>query len=252
MIGEARGAPVRALFLAGLAAALLFAAGNAAALLALGRPELVFGILANPSTGLFREFAASAAAAGVMLLYACARRRSAPARITFRLACLGLLLSLAAAAAVGTVLYMPWRTGWHTLTAALPLVGLGLAAAAPAEKLLPGSPRNDRRWTEALLAAAPPVAGAAVWLAALGFGPAPTADPTAARLLTGDLARPFWGGFVLLGCVLPALPALTHAGGLPGKAARPAALLSAALAAAQASGLTAMLGGAAAWSFFSP
>lgn len=252
VLGERRRAPVRALFFAGLAAAVLFAAGNAAALLALGRPELVFGILANPSTGLFREFAASAAAAGATLLYAFARRRSAPARAALGLAGFGALVSLAAVATVGTVLYMPWRTGWHTLTAALPLMGLGLAAALPAAGLLEGVPEGGRHPCGALLTAGLPLAGAGVWLAALAFGAAPTDDPTAARLLTGDLARPFWGGFVLFGALLPGLLELTPARRAFGKAARAAALLSLGLAAASAAGLVEMLGGAAAWSFFSP
>lgn len=251
VLGERRRAPVRALFFAGLATAVLFAVGNAAALLALGRPELVFGILANPSTGLFREFAASAAAAGAMLLYAFARRRSVPARAALGLAGFGALVSLVAVAALGTVLYMPWRTGWHTLTAALPLMGLGLAAALPAAGLLEGGTEGGRRPFGALLMAGLPLAGAAVWLAALAFGAAPTDDPTAARLLTGDLARPFWGGFVLFGAALPGLLELTPARGAFEKATRAAALLSLSAAAAFAAGLVEMLGDAAAWSFFS-
>lgn len=252
VLGERRRAPVRALFFAGLAAAVLFAARNAATLLALGRPELVFGILANPSTGLFREFAASAAAAGAMLLYAFARRRSVPARAALGLAGLGAFLSLAAVAAVGTVLYMPWRTGWHTLTAALPLMGLGLAAALPAAGLLEGGPEGGRHPCGALLTAGLPLAGAGVWLAALAFGAVPTDDHTATRLLTGDLAHPFWGGFVLFGALLPGLLEMTPAAATSGKAARAAALLSLGLAAASAAGLVELLGGTTAWSFFSP
>lgn len=252
VLGERRRAPVRALFFAGLAAAVLFAAGNGAALLALGRPELVFGILANPSTGLFREFAASAAAAGAMLLYAFARRRSVPARAALGLAGLGAFLSLAAVAAVGTVLFMPWRTGWHTLTAALPLIGLGLAAALPAAGLLDEVSDSGQCRGEALLTTGLPLAGASVWLVALAFGAAPTDAPTAARLLTGDLARPFWGGFVLFGALLPGLLEMTPAAATSGKAARVAALLSLGLAAASAAQLVEVLGGAAGWSFFSP
>ena len=49
-----------------------------------------------------------------------------------------------------------------------------------------------------------PALGAAIWLGTLAWGPAPIELPTASRLLSGDLALPFWIGFVLLGILIPA------------------------------------------------
>ena len=58
LAGELCRLPVRRIAAVSTIAALLLICGEVLALFSLGRPELIFGILANPSTGLFREFAA--------------------------------------------------------------------------------------------------------------------------------------------------------------------------------------------------
>ena len=60
LAGELCRLPVRRIAAVSTIAALLLICGEVLALFSLGRPELIFGILANPSTGLFREFAAAA------------------------------------------------------------------------------------------------------------------------------------------------------------------------------------------------
>ena len=55
LAGELCRLPVRRIAAVSTIAALLLICGEVLALFSLGRPELIFGILANPSTGLFRE-----------------------------------------------------------------------------------------------------------------------------------------------------------------------------------------------------
>ena len=124
LAGELCRLPVRRIAAVSTIAALLLICGEVLALFSLGRPELIFGILANPSTGLFREFVAACAAAAALLGLVWARRRCALRRTCLLFAAVAALLALGAVASVGTVLWMPWRAGWHTATMALPLLGL--------------------------------------------------------------------------------------------------------------------------------
>ena len=54
--GERKSLPIAVQAWAAAVALALLAAGGACAVLHLGRPELIFGALAHPSTGIFREF----------------------------------------------------------------------------------------------------------------------------------------------------------------------------------------------------
>ena len=104
LAGELCRLPVRRIAAVSTFAALLLICGEVLALFSLGRPELIFGILANPSTGLFREFAAASAAAAALLGLVWVRRRCALRRTCLLFAAAAALLALGAVAAVGTVL----------------------------------------------------------------------------------------------------------------------------------------------------
>lgn len=201
LAGELCRLPVRRIAAVSTIAALLLICGEVLALFSLGRPELIFGILANPSTGLFREFAAACAAAAALLGLVWARRRCALRRTCLLFAAAAALLALGAVASVGTVLWMPWRAGWHTATMALPLLGL----VCPA---------------------------------------------TASRLLSGDLALPFWIGFVLLGILIPAAVLVLSSFSPMFRFGNFIGLISAAAAAAAIARTTELLGGASSWRFF--
>ena len=109
LAGELCRLPVRRIAAVSTIAALLLICGEVLALFSLGRPELIFGILANPSTGLFREFAAACAAAAALLGLVWARRRCALRRTCLLFAAVAALLALGAVASVGTVLWMAYR-----------------------------------------------------------------------------------------------------------------------------------------------
>ena len=220
LAGELCRLPVRRIAAVSTIAALLLICGEVLALFSLGRPELIFGILANPSTGLFREFAAACAAAAALLGLVWARRRCALRRTCLLFAAAAALLALGAVASVGTVLWMPWRAGWHTATMALPLLGLVCPATA------------------------------AIWLGTLAWGPAPIELPTASRLLSGDLALPFWIGFVLLGILIPAAVLVLSSFSPMFRFGNFIGLISAAAAAAAIARTTELLGGASSWRFF--
>ena len=107
--GERKSLPIAVQAWAAAVALALLAAGGACAVLHLGRPELIFGALAHPSTGIFREFVTTGLTAVVLAAYLVALLRRAEAGTTHMLARAGALLALCTAAAVGSAFYMPWR-----------------------------------------------------------------------------------------------------------------------------------------------
>lgn len=109
--GERKSLPIAVQAWAAAVALALLAAGGACAVLHLGRPELIFGALAHPSTGIFREFVTTGLTAVVLAAYLVALLRRAEAGTTHMLARAGALLALCTAAAVGSAFYMPWRAG---------------------------------------------------------------------------------------------------------------------------------------------
>ena len=160
------------------------------------------------------------------------------------------LLALGAVAAVGTVLWMPWRAGWHTATMALPLLGLVCPATALILRLFSEDGLTSFNGVEYCFIALMPALGAAIWLGTLAWGPAPMELPTASRLLSGDLALPFWIGFVLLGILIPAAVLVLSAFRPMFRFGNFIGLTSAAAAAAAIARTTELLGGATGWRFF--
>ena len=250
LAGELCRLPVRRIAAVSTIAALLLICGEVLALFSLGRPELIFGILANPSTGLFREFAAACAAAAALLGLVWVRRRCALRRTCLLFAAAAALLALGAVAAVGTVLWMPWRAGWHTATMALPLLGLVCPATALILRLFSEDGPTSFKGVQHCFIVLMPALGAAIWLGTLAWGPAPIELPTASRLLSGDLALPFWIGFVLLGILIPAAVLVLSSFSPMFRFGNFIGLTSAAAAAAAIARTTELLGGATGWRFF--
>ena len=134
--GERKSLPIAVQAWAAAVALALLAAGGACAVLHLGRPELIFGALAHPSTGIFREFVTTGLTAVVLAAYLVALLRRAEAGTTHMLARAGALLALCTAAAVGSAFYMPWRAGWNTIAIVLPYAAWCLAGGAFAAEVL--------------------------------------------------------------------------------------------------------------------
>ena len=195
LAGELCRLPVRRIAAVSTIAALLLICGEVLALFSLGRPELIFGILANPSTGLFREFAAACAAAAALL-------------------------------------------------------GLVCPATALVLRLLSEDGPTSFKGVQHCFIALMPALGAAIWLGTLAWGPAPIELPTASRLLSGDLALPFWIGFVLLGILIPAAVLVLSSFSPMFRFGNFIGLISAAAAAAAIARTTELLGGASSWRFF--
>ena len=192
--------------------------GAVAVVLSFGRPSLFLSVLTNPGSGIFRVSAALVLALLLLLALHRALRHDAASPIFVRnLSVIAALLTAAVTVAAGLVLLMPWRTGWHTAAITLPAAAWILPGALTAFALLlifeaHREGFEDRETvldrTRTARAASGylclPVIAAAILLARLAYGDAPSAEPTAARLLTGDLAFPFWAGAGILGCLLPA------------------------------------------------
>ena len=210
------GAPLLACAVRASVTALLV--GAIAVVLSFGRPSLFLSVLSNPGSGIFRVSAALVLALLALLALHRALRHGASSPAFVRnLSVIAALFTATATVAVGLVLLMPWRAGWHTTVITLPATAWILPGvfAAFALLLIFEARREGFEDRETVLARAHtarvasgylclPVIAAAILLARLAYGDAPSGDPTAARLLAGDLAIPFWCGAGILGCLLPA------------------------------------------------
>lgn len=218
--GEALGMRARVMTATALAALTLLLFGCGAVAFSFGRPELIFGVLRNSGTGIFREFASLGAALMLLLLYLILVGRGAFERTTKPAALLAGIAGPAAAVFAATSLYMPWRAGWHTLAMGFPALGWTISAGAALLLLLAGREarredfedermnallRRTLRWTP--MTPLLPAFGILFFLARLVFGTAPSEAPTAERLIAGDLALPFWIAAVLSGIICPAAAA---------------------------------------------
>lgn len=215
-LGECMGVRARVAAGTALAALFLFLLGSSAAVFSFGRPELIFGVLNNTGTGLFREFASLGAAFLLLLLYLIMAGRGALERSTKPGAALAGIAGTLAAVFAALSLYMPWRAGWHTLAMGLPAFGWSLSAGAAVFLLIADAEARREDFEEEgknrlredalrMTALTPilPAFGLLIFLARLGWGEAPSDAPTAGRLLSGDLALPFWMGAVLSGIICP-------------------------------------------------
>lgn len=209
--GEQRSLLVAVQAWAGAAALALFMTGGACAVLHLGRPELIFGALANPSTGIFREFVTTGLAGCVLAAYLAALLRGSEAGTTLMLARAGAVLALVTAAAVGSAFYMPWRAGWNTIAIVLPYAAWCLSGAAFAAEALSAfsdeAQPSDRLWSLGGALLNPAALAVYVGATVVSDGPAPVLS----RVAGGDLTALFAGALVL-GAAVPLLCALPSHG----------------------------------------
>lgn len=200
--GESRTCPLGVQAVAAAAALICLSAGGVLCVMHLGRPELIFGALGHPSTGIFREFVTFALTAVLIVLYLAALLRGAEARTTLALSGAAAVASLLLSASIGSAFVMPWRPAWNTWTLVLPYLGWTAVSAAFARSVLlacAGEPDDGGtvcRAGSALLL----VLLTAVYIAAATFSGG--WEAVGGRLLTGDLAMTFWGS-VLIGMALP-------------------------------------------------
>lgn len=208
-VGEQKSLPIAVQAWAAAAALALLAAGGACAVLHLGRPELIFGALAHPSTGIFREFVTLGLTAVVLAAYLAALLRGAEAGTTLMLARAGAVLALCTAAAVGSAFYMPWRAGWNTIAIVLPYAGWCVAGAAFASEILcEASDESDpmgRKWSMGAMLLNLACAAAYVLATVVSDGAAPVLSRVAGGDLTGLFAGALaFGAAVPFACAAPA------------------------------------------------
>ena len=211
--GERKSLPIAVQAWAAAVALALLAAGGACAVLHLGRPELIFGALAHPSTGIFREFVTTGLTAVVLAAYLVALLRRAEAGTTHMLARAGALLALCTAAAVGSAFYMPWRAGWNTIAIVLPYAAWCLAGGAFAAEVLSevsdeAEPSERKRSAFAALLS---LAALAAYVAATVVSDG--AAPVLSRVAGGDLTGLF-AGAVVFGSLVPLVCAVPSRGRL--------------------------------------
>ena len=211
--GERRSLMIAVQAWAGAAALALLVAGGACGVLHLGRPERLFGALANPSTGIFREFVTTGLSGCVLAAYLAALLRGAEAGTTLMLARAGAVLALVTAAAVGSAFYMPWRAGWNTIAIVLPYAAWCLSGAAFAAEALSclsdEAQATDRKWSMGGALLNPAALAIYVLATVVSDGPA----PVLARVAGGDLTGLF-AGMLVFGAVVPLVCALPARGRL--------------------------------------
>lgn len=201
--GEERNAPAGVQLFATAFALVCLAVGGLLSVLHLGRPELIFGALSNPGTGIFREFVTFALTAAALVSYLILLLRSAEAGTTLWVARIAAVSAVLLAASVGSAFVMPWRPAWNTWTLVLPYVGWCAVAAACARRLLLATAKEDD--PSGTLLTLGSIALLAVFTAVYLAATVMTGGTEAAvgRLIAGDLCAPFWGT-VLVGMILPA------------------------------------------------
>lgn len=208
--GERKSLPIAVQAWAAVGALALLTAGGVCAVLHLGRPELIFGALAHPSTGIFREFVTTGLTAVVLAAYLVALLRRVESGTTLMLARAGAVLAFCTATAVGSAFYMPWRAGWNTIAIVLPYAAWCLAGASFASEILSGvsdeAEPSERK--HSAFAALFNLVALAAYVAATVVSDG--VAPVFSRVAGGDLTGLF-AGAVVFGAVVPlACAALTR------------------------------------------
>ena len=98
-------------------------AGFVFLLLSLGRPQLIMGVLSNPTSSIFPMAMLSASSALLLAVYGLLQYRGAEWRVMRILAALCALSTLGLLTATGSAMMMPWKAAWNT--ALIPAVFIG-------------------------------------------------------------------------------------------------------------------------------
>lgn len=209
LLGWARPARTPALVLSAVA----LVVGAVASMTHLGHLDRIFGVLANPGSGIFVEGLSAALLVCVILVWLVAASRGASGGTVRAIAAVGLVPALVLTIAVGSSYLMASKPAWDVV--ALPLLSVGTAAVLGVLTFcaLADAKAEDAR----AMAVMSRVAVAAVVVQAIlvtlyvsmvagaGFQ---HESREAARMLSGDLAPLFWGGVVGLGLVVPLVASL--------------------------------------------
>lgn len=241
---ERRSAPVPLLTVASglVCAALLALAGSS--LMQLGRPQLIFAAFSNPSSSIFKLGAAWLVSMIASAAYLTAVHRAAYESTCRRLAFVAFGACVLVLAAHASNYVMAWRAAWNTWSIVLPFFGfaaLGAVAVKGVVDSLEGIVL-EKRFVLASFAFS--VLSLALYLGIVG-GSA-VEEPTASRVLTGDLAPLFWELAVGVGLVVPCILMLMA----PRSKVALVTALAATLAGCAGWQITVLKLGSAAWSFF--
>ena len=201
--GEQKGFPVRVLFASAASSLICFAAGAAAAVANLGRPSMIFGVLANPGTPIFEQFVLLSASMLAVLVYLAALYRGAQATTCAKIAAAAALLAIALVFVLGKSRVMPWRAAWNTWTLVLSPLGWTAVFAAAGFALMASRAEDDPHPVWLAGGAVTALICAAIYLAALAASGNGEAVEAAGRALTGSVSSLFWGGMVLCGVFIP-------------------------------------------------
>lgn len=190
-----------------LAAAALVV-GAVASMTHLGHLDRIFGVLANPGSGIFVEGLSAALLVAVILVWLVSASRGASDATIKGIAATGLAPAVVLTVAVGSSYLMASKPAWNV--AALPLLSVGtaaslgaltfyaLAAAETESAVVMGKMRRVALATVVIQAVL--VCLYAAMVAGAGYQ---SGSREIARMLTGDLAPLFWGGVVLMGVGIP-------------------------------------------------
>lgn len=199
--------------------------GGMASTLHLGHPERMFGALGHPTSGIFMESSIIFLMGLDILIYLLALRRNVSGQTCKIIGTVGIVLAIALAFVNGDTYVMAARPAWNTLV--LPVLYIASAAVMGCfslNLLLLRTENYDKTAITATETAATTEATATTlminraslaalaiqavlmiaYLVHIAVAPYPDMTRSVARVLLGNLALLFWGGWVLLGLVVPA------------------------------------------------
>lgn len=210
LLGWAPGAKKPCLVLS--AAALIV--GAIASMTHLGHLDRIFGVLANPGSGIFVEGLSAGLLVVVIAVWLVAASRGASESALKAVAVVGLVLAAVLTVAVGSSYLMASKPAWDVL--ALPLLSVGTAAVLGCVTYLAVASRGADAKVRSNLSLVVLVAVAVqsvlviLYLAMVAGAGFQHESRAVARVLSGDLAPLFWIGVAVLGLVVPAAAAVVE------------------------------------------
>lgn len=184
--------------------------GAVASMTHLGHLDRIFGVLTNPSSGIFVEGLSSALLVLLVIVYLVAAARKASRGALRAVALVGCIPALVVVIAVGSSYLMVARPAWDII--ALPIVSLtaalsmGGVTALFFSEMAPGA-TNERATklmtTTTLGLVALQAVGVIAYAVSVAAAPYQEASRSVERILAGDLALLFWIAVVALGIVVP-------------------------------------------------
>lgn len=204
LLGWARPARQSALLLS--AGALVV--GAIASMTHLGHLDRIFGVLANPGSGIFVEGLSAALLVVVIAVWLVAASRGASDSAIKAIAVVGLVPALVLTVAVGSSYLMASKPAWDVI--ALPLLSVVTAATlgvitfcALADAKAENAAAMKKMSQVAVAVVAIQAVFVALYLIMVAGADFQHDSRAVTRVLTGDLAPLFWGGVVIMGIVVP-------------------------------------------------